>query len=173
MQSTETTKDLSADSFIQALRRFICRRGFVQSIRCDNGSNFVGTETELQKGWKEMDQKKVSEFLLTKNCDWISWKHNPPSASHMGGVWERQIRTIRNIMRSLLKDHSTRLDDESLRTLLCEAECIVNSRPLTTENLGDPSLEILTPNHILTMKSRVVLSPPGTFTREDVFCRKR
>ena len=169
----ETTKAMSADSFIQALRRFLSRRGYVRSIRSDNGTNFVGTESELKKGWEEMDQKKVGEYLLSNKCDWIGWERNPPSASHMGGVWERQIRTIRAILNSLLRDNSTKLDDESLQTLLCEAECIVNSRPLTTDNLGDPTSEILTPNHILTMKSRVVLSPPGTFNREEIYCRKR
>ena len=169
----EATKDMSADSFIQGLRRFLARRGFVKSIRSDNGTNFVGAETELRKGWDEMDHKKVSDFLLSKRCDWIAWERNPPCASHMGGVWERQIRSIRSILSSLLKDHSTRLDDESLRTLLCEAECIINSRPLTTESLNDVSSEVLTPNHILTMKSRVVLSPPGIFQKEDVYCRKR
>ena len=76
-------------------------------------------------------------------------------------------------MTSLLSDHSTRLDDESLRTLLCEAECVVNSRPLTPENVSDMSSEVLTPNHLLTMKSKVVLPPPGIFVKEDIYCRKR
>ena len=31
----------------------------------------------------------------------IDWHHNPPAASHMGGVWERQIRTARNIIETL------------------------------------------------------------------------
>ena len=169
----ESTKDMSADSFILALRRFLARRGFVKSIKSDNGTNFVGAEAELRKGWDEMDHRKVSDFLLSKKCDWISWERNPPCASHMGGVWERQIRSVRNIMCSLLHNHPSKLDDESLRTFLCETECIVNSRPLTTDNLSDPSCDVLTPNHILTMKPRVVLSPPGAFKREDIYCRKR
>ena len=169
----ESTKDISADSFIQALRRFLARRGVVNSIRSDNGTNFVGAESELRKAWEEMDHQKISEFLLSKKCDWICWERNPPAASHMGGAWERQIRTIRGIMTSLLRDHSSKLDDESFRTLLCEAECIVNSRPLTTENVGDASSEVLTPNHLLIMKSKVVLPPPGVFQKEDLYCRKR
>ena len=169
----EMTKDMSTNSFIQALRRLLARRGAIKSIRSDNGTNFVGAENELLKAWKEMDHKKIEEFLLGRKCDWINWERNPPSASHMGGVWERQIRTIRNIMTSLLHEHSDRLDDEALRTLLCEAECVVNSRPLTVETLGDAHAELLTPNHLLTMKSKVVLPPPGAFQKEDVYCRKR
>lgn len=51
---------------------------------------------------------------------------------------------------------------------------IINSRPLTTEHLNDTSgPEPLTPNHILTMKSTIILPPPGQFTREDLYFRKR
>lgn len=51
---------------------------------------------------------------------------------------------------------------------------IVNSRPLTVNNLSDPnSLEPITPNHFLTMKSTIALPPPGKFTKEDLYARKR
>ena len=66
------------------------------------------------------------------------------------------------------------MDDEALRTLLTEAECVVNGRPLTTENLTDPlSPEPLTPNHLLTLKTQVVLPPPGMFESPDLYSRKR
>lgn len=68
----------------------------------------------------------------------------------------------------------TQLDDESLRTFVYEVAAIVNSQPLTTDNLNDPrSLEPLTPNHLLTQKSKVLLSPPGAFQSADLYCRKR
>ena len=92
----------------------------------------------------------------------------------MGGVWERQIRTVRSILSSILKDHTSILNDEYLHTFLTEAESIINSRPLTTDNLSDPnSIEPLTPNHILTMKFKVVPAPPGVFQKADLYCRKR
>ena len=57
---------------------------------------------------------------------------------------------------------------------MSEATAIVNSRPLTLENLNDPlSVEPLTPNHLLTMKSKVFLPPPGNFMKNDVSSRKR
>ena len=55
----------------------------------------------------------------------------------MGGVWERQIQTVRRVMEPLLKSVGGQLDDEALRTFLTEAEAIINSRPLTTQNLSD------------------------------------
>ena len=57
---------------------------------------------------------------------------------------------------------------------MCEAESIVNSRPLTNDNLTSPDgTEPLTPNHLLTMKSRVLLPPPGEFQRADIYLVKR
>lgn len=95
-------------------------------------------------------------------------------ASHMGGVWERQIQTTRSVLSSLLLDHSTQLDDEALRTLMTEAESFVNCRPLTVENQTDPlTSEPLTPNHLLTLKTQVVLPPPGKFESPDLYSRKR
>ena len=169
----ECTSDLSADKFILALRRFIGRRGQVSSIRTDNGTNFTGAENELRKCLKEMDHDKIREFLLKKGCDWISWKKNPPSASHMGGVWERHIRSIRSILTALLKEHSCILTDESLRTFMVETEAIINSRPLTVENINDPlSPAPLSPIQLLTFKSDVIFPPPGEFQRNDLYCRR-
>ena len=80
----EMTKSMDTDSFILALRRFIARRGNIRSIRCDNGSNFIGAEKELEKCMNEMDNKRIGDFLLEKRADWIVRKKNPPMASRMG-----------------------------------------------------------------------------------------
>ena len=92
----------------------------------------------------------------------------------MGGSWERLIRTVRSVLSVLLQEHGSQLDDEALRTLMTEAENVINSRPLTVENLSDhESPEPLTPNHLLTSKTEVVLPPPGCFERLDLYSRKR
>lgn len=92
----------------------------------------------------------------------------------MGGVWERQIRTVRNVLTRLLQQQGHQLDDESLRTVICEVTAIVNSRPLSVENVNDPLSDLpLTPNHLLTMKSKVLLPPLGKFVKPDLYVRKR
>ena len=171
----ESTCSLETDSFIQALRRFIARRGNIRKLRSDNGTNFVGADRELIKALNEMDQVKISEFLQIHGADWIpSWDRNPPASSHFGGVWERQIRTARMILSSLLKTHGHSLNEESFRTLLVEVEGIMNSRPLTVDNLSDPdTLVPISPATILTMKSNVILPPPGEFERADLYSRRR
>ena len=171
----ETTNTLDTDSFIMALRRFLSTRGKVRSIRSDNGGNFVGAGNELRNCLKEMEISKIATYLQSEMCDWIEWERNTPNASHMGGVWERQIRTIRGILSLLLKSHNSVLNDESFSTLIKEVECIVNSRPLDVRNIHDhdPDSEPLTPNHLLTLKSKVVLPPPGVFQKDNLYCRRR
>lgn len=169
----ETLNGMTTDSFVNALRRFIARRGKVREIRSDQGTNFVGAKNELAAALQEL-QEPIKQFLSSQDCDLIHFKMNVPHASHMGGIWERQIRTTRSVLTSLLSDHGTQLDDEALRTLMTEAENIVNSRPLTVENLADPlGAEPLTPNHLLTFKTQVVLPPPGKFESADLYSRKR
>ena len=164
---------IDTDSFILALRRFMSRRGPVRQIFSDNGTNFVGAANEFKKAYKEMDVNKINNFLVSESCDWIQWKRNPPHSSHFGGVWERQIRSVRSVLSAVFKEHSAQLNDESFRTVLAEAECIVNSRPLSVEDLGDPTSMPISPNSLLTMKSKIVLPPPGEFQRADMYCRKR
>ena len=120
-----------------------------------------------------MNHNKIKDFLSQKKCDWIEWERNPPYTSHAGGVWERMIKSVRNVFDSLMKEHSGRLNNEQLTTFMTEAECIVNSRPLTVEDLSDPESLPITPNQLLTLKSNVVLPPPGIFQKENVYCRKR
>lgn len=66
------------------------------------------------------------------------------------------------------------LDDEMLRTFMCEAAAIFNSRPLTIANIRDPnSLEPITPYRLLTMKSKIILPPPGQLQRQDLYSHER
>ena len=168
----EVAHSLETDSFINAVRRFVCRRGPVRQLRSDRGTNFVGAKRELKEALAEMNHDKIRIELLKLDCDWIDMKFNVPTASHMGGVWERQIRTVRNVLSALLDRNGTQLNDEALQTFMCEAEAVVNSRPLTSNNVAAPdSAEALTPD-FLTMKTKIVLPPPGVFQKEDMYSRK-
>ena len=167
----ETAASLDSSSFINALRRFISIRGDIRCLRSDHGTNFKGAHRELREALEQMDNKAIKKFLSSHQCDYVL---NPPSASHMGGAWERQIRSVRSILSTLLHQTGQQLDDEMLRTIMCEVTAIINSRPLTVENLNDPTAPCpLSPQNILTMKSEVILPPPGDFVKEDVYCRRR
>ena len=121
-----------------------------------------------------MDQNQISQYLERHGPDWMTWIRNPPTASHMGRVWERHIRPARTIVHSLLKTHRRSLNDESLHTLLIEVEVIANPRPMTTETINNIQSHVpLSPSNLLTMKMKVVIPPPGSFGPEDAYCRKR
>ena len=78
------------DAFINVLRHFIARRGQVQMIRSDNGTNLVGTERELHEAIRKWNENQNESFLLQKN---ITWCFNAPGASYHGGTWEHLIRS--------------------------------------------------------------------------------
>lgn len=76
---------MTTDAFINALRAFIAIRGNVRQLRSDQGTNFIGARREFAELMKGMDGEKVKAL----GCEFLM---NSPAASHMGGVWERQIR---------------------------------------------------------------------------------
>ena len=157
---------LDTDSFINALRRFICRRGTPHTFFSDNGSNLVGGCRELRRSLHDLDQTVIEKRLKQHQ---IRWKFNPPYASHMGGIWERVVRTVKRVLYALSTEQI--VTDDILLTLFSEAEHIVNSRPLTPIVIDPTSEEPLTPNHLLTLQSSSV--PIGVFDQKDNFVRKR
>ena len=166
----EMLDDMSADSFINGLRRVIAIRGPIDEIRCDQGTNFIGAVTDLDGATGKVEHA-LQVFAANVGTKFV---FNAPGASHAGGVWERQIRSVRSILNHTLSLSVGRLDDSALRTFLYEAMAIVNSRPLSPTTLNDPLVEPpITPNHFLTLKGRIVEPPPGNFVKEDVFSRKQ
>ncbi|XP_065084794.1 uncharacterized protein LOC135707003 [Ochlerotatus camptorhynchus] len=138
----EVASSLTTDSCKKALRRFIARRGAPQEIYSDNGTNFVGVSRELEKETKDT---------------YTQWRFNPPSAPHMGGCWERMVRSIKSALGAIPSER--KLDDESLATLFAEAEKMINSRPLTFVALETSDQEAITPNHFLLLSSTGVQQP--------------
>ena len=168
----EVAHSLTTHSFLNAYRRFVCRRGPIRTLRSDRGTNFIGAKNELQTAMQELDTEMIKRKLAQDNCDFFEFNFNVPHASHMGGCWERMIQTTRNSLAAILIQHPGLLDDEGLQTFMIEAEAVVNSRPLTLIGSVEDG-ESISPMQLLTLKSAVVLPLPGVFSREDVYSRKR
>ena len=162
----EIAHSLESDAFINCLTRFIARRGRPKRIRSDNGTNFVGADRELNHEIHRWNQRRIQGAL---NDQGIEWLFNVPGASHTGGAWERQIRSIRRILAGLTREQV--LTDESLSTLMCMVESVVNNRPITTVSSDPTDMEPLTPNHLLLL--RPVKTLPGLFGSNDLYGRKR
>ena len=69
----------------------MARRGTVRTIWWDNEKNSGDARNKLQQRFKEMKHKHIKIFLQENVVDWILWPNKSLGASHMGGVWKRQI----------------------------------------------------------------------------------
>ncbi|XP_055615047.1 uncharacterized protein LOC129761355 [Toxorhynchites rutilus septentrionalis] len=156
---------LSTDACKKAIRRFIARRGFPQEIYSDNGTNFVGASRELHEEIGRIHTALGSTFTNAQT----QWRFNPPAAPHMGGCWEMMVRSVKSALGSV--PVVRKLDDESLATVLAEAESMVNSRPLTLVPLESADHESLTPNHFLLLNSNGVREPEKLPTDEGMVLR--
>ena len=159
--------DLTTESFLMALRRFLSTRGHSTSvIFSDNGTNFVGARSELQRGIQRLNRQQIINELSPKG---IQWNHAPPLASHQGGVYEAIIRLVRKALESLMSDRKLRkLTDEGLVTLLKEVEYILNCRPLTRVSACPEDMETLSPIMLLTGSAAPGLPPDVFFSSDDM-----
>lgn len=158
----EVACGLSTDSCKKAIRRFIARRGAPVEIYSDRGTNFVGANRELMDEIKLINTQLSSTFTDHKT----QWKFNPPAAPHMGGCWERMVRSVKVALGTL--PFERKLDDEALVTFLAEAEYMINSRPLTFVPIESDDHESLTPNHFLMLSSSGVKQPEKTPVNEGM-----
>lgn len=134
----ELVDSLSTNSFLMALRRFIARRGRINVIYTDCGSNFQGSANLLKEiNWCEIE---AATAIVPPP---IKWRFLPPRAPWWGGWWERLVRVVKDMLRRILGKQTVTWIE--LSTLLCECEAVINSRPLTYVATDDYSLKPLTP----------------------------
>lgn len=97
----ELPASLSTDSAIMAFGRMIARRGTPAALYSGNRTNLRGADVELKKAVKEMDETSLQTEALNKGFE---WKFIPPAAPHMGGNWERSIRSVKTSLKVILKE---------------------------------------------------------------------
>jgi len=59
----EIAQSLEASAFIQAFRRFSCRRTTPKFMFSDNGTNFKGAERELNDGIKAWNTQQFQNVI--------------------------------------------------------------------------------------------------------------
>ena len=162
----EVVPSLDTGSFLNTFYRFMAHRGQPEVVLSDNGANFVRADRELRREMGQVDSARLGREFADRR---IKWLFNTPLASHMGGVWERQIHTVRRVLSGLTREQL--LTDESLHTLMTMAEEIVNNRPVTSQSDDPRDLEPLSPSHLLLL--RPASMPNGVFHGEDRLGRQR
>lgn len=151
----EVVHAMTTESCVLAIRRFVTRRGAPAEIFSDNGTNFHGANNRLKKQIAERNQTLAAIFTNTNT----KWSFNPPGAPHMGGAWERMVRSVKAAIGTIAETNR-KPDDETLETVIIEAEGVINSRPLTYIPVESAEQESLTPNHFLLGSSSGVKQLP-------------
>ncbi|XP_055591487.1 uncharacterized protein LOC129743477 [Uranotaenia lowii] len=144
----ELVSDLSTERFLQALRRFIGRRGYCADIYSDNGTNFVGARNFLRE-LLEIIRNSQHQEKVSKECvnNHIQWHFIPAAAPHFGGLWEAAVRSAKKHLLKVLGENAVSF--EEMTTLLVQVENCLNSRPITALTDDPGNLQPLTPGHFL------------------------
>ncbi len=161
----ELLNSLDVDAFLLALRRFIARRGRPKEIRSDCGTNFRGADRELREAFAAMESQ-LKEQLADYQ---ILFKFNPPNAPHFGGVWEREVRSIKAALQVAVGSQS--VSEDVLSTVLVEVEGILNSKPLGYVSTDVADLDPITPN--LLLMGRRDASLPQVVYASELMGRRR
>ncbi|KRY42408.1 hypothetical protein T01_3074 [Trichinella spiralis] len=144
----ELVPQMTTARVMQALRRFIARRGRPEIIQSDNFRSFKAAASELRQLWRHVDVDRVQRELVGHR---IHWKFITERAPWMGGYWERLVRSIKESLRKILG--KALLDEEELRTTLCEVEASL--KPLTFVGDEDHERHPLSPFQLLTGRAYV------------------
>jgi len=83
----ELVSDLTITAFLNALKRFMARRGRCANLFSDNDTNFIGASNELQVLSRMIHENRenIERFLADQS---VQWHFISAHSSHMGGLWE-------------------------------------------------------------------------------------
>lgn len=139
----DVVPDLSLNSFLQSFKRFCNTYCIPSSIYTDNAKQFLASDNYV-------NQALVSdEFKDHLSIHCIKHKTIPAYASWVGGVYERQIKTMKQCLYKTVG--RAKLNYFDLMTNLSDIQNAINSRPLTYVHSQLNEVEALTPNKILKL----------------------
>lgn len=141
----ELVSDLSTQTFLAALDRFMARRGLCAHIHSDNGTHFVGAAKVLKNFFKNSQGAQTVVDVLANQG--IQWHFIPPAAPHFGGLWKAAVKSAKHHLLKVTK--GVLLNFEEMNTLLCKIEAVLNSRPLTAMSSDPSDFQALTSSHFL------------------------
>ena len=81
----KTVQSLDTQSCLDAVHRFITRRGKPKLVVSDNGTKFLGAANEVKAALKELNHSEMQRKFAQNE---IQWTFNPPAAPHFGGARE-------------------------------------------------------------------------------------
>ncbi|XP_049879876.1 uncharacterized protein LOC126376494 [Pectinophora gossypiella] len=145
----ELASDMTTETFLACLRRFIFRRNKPSKIYCDNGSYFRGANNVLKDLYNmQSSSKHQNDVINYCNSERIQFHFIPSYSPIFGGLWEAGVKSIKYHLKRVISD--TVLTFEELYTVLVQIEGILNSRPLTAMSRDQSDMSYLTPAHFFT-----------------------
>ena len=159
----ELLPNLSTETFIPCLKRFIARRGRPRVIYSDNGGTFIKAAKWLNKVQK--DEHFHNQLAENK----IKWIFNLSRAPWWGGQFERLIGVVKNAMRKAIGRGI--LSWNELSELLLDVEIQINRHPLNYVE-DDVELPVLTPASFMFQRT-TQLPEIQHYHEEDKDLRKR
>ncbi|XP_037820360.1 uncharacterized protein LOC119609586 [Lucilia sericata] len=152
----EPCSNLSSEAFLATFDRFVGRRGLPKRLMSDNGTNFVGASKTLLAEYAMFLEQSYRDIVEKYAIHGFEWKFIPPSAPHMGGLWEAGVKSFKLHFRKVVGNH--KFNFEEFSTLLIRIEGVLNSRPLSPMTEDPKDLEVLTPGHFL--RGSPLMAPP-------------
>ncbi|XP_058816162.1 uncharacterized protein LOC131679450 [Topomyia yanbarensis] len=144
----EVVADLTSVACINAVKRFVARRGQVFELHCDNATAFVGADRELkaarQAFREQFRSKQWDEYCTTSG---ITFRFIPARSPHFGGLWEAGIKSFKYHFRRIMGCKAFNMDQ--LLTVVAQIESVLNSRPLAPLSDSPDDTSALTPGHFL------------------------
>ena len=123
----ELVRGLTAQQFLECLRRYIARRGRPEVIISDNAPQFKLVKTVLDQQWAKVFRSE--EVLSFFSDEGNTWKFTTALAPWQGGFYERLVSLVKQGLRKGIGRRLLYWD--KLLTMLAEVEAIINTRPLT------------------------------------------
>ena len=132
----ELVSNLTTQSFLLALTRFVSRWDQPKEMRSDNGSNFVGAANVLREMIEQWRDDNVEKQQLKDFCskNGFKWSFSTPLASHHNGCVESMIKSVKLVLNKIVQRNL--LNEEEYRTVFAIITNCINSRPLYPET-GD------------------------------------
>ena len=93
-------------------------------MQSNNGTTFIAAVKEINNVVKDLKHDKITTYF---NKHKIKWQFNPLLSPWMGDCGESIIKTIKRCLYAISKNSTTTV--ETLTTVSCEVEFIVNNRP--------------------------------------------
>jgi len=153
----ELVTDMTTETFLAALRRFISLRGKCSKIYSDNGTNIIGAKRSLNEMQELLSSQRHKDIVTsTLADDGIQWVPIPPRAPHWGGKWESAVRCVKLHLRRVTGNST--LTFEQMRTLLAQISAVINSRPLCYTS--DTEDNYLSPAHFLIGRPLTTVPDP-------------